>query len=73
MKIILNISGSLFSDNHKDIEMWVWNGEERRSFRECMSTSSDILSKEQIKDALVTRLTQLLHMEIENYVNSQIS
>ena len=73
MRVILDISDSLFSDNHKDLEMLVSYGEVRRSLRECVNTSSDVLSKEQIKEALVTRLTQLLHVEIENYVNSKIS
>ena len=73
MRIILDISDSLFFDKYKDLEMLVSYGEVRRSLRECVDTSSDMLSKEQIKEALVTRLTQLLHMEVENYINSQIS
>ena len=73
MKIIINIGDSLFSENYKDIEMNVYYDDVRRGLRECITTSSDILPKEQIKDALATRLKQLVSIEIENYVNSKIS
>ncbi len=71
MRIILDISDDTHIPNSKLIEMDVLDGEVHRSLREIISTSSELLSKEQIKAALATRLTQLLHIEIENYVNSK--
>ena len=70
MRIILEINDTHIP-NSKQIEMHTFDGEVRKSLREIISTSSELLSKEQIKAALATRLTQLLHIEIENYVNSK--
>lgn len=70
MRIILEINDTHIP-NSKQIEMYTLDGEVRKSLREIISTSSELLSKEQIKATLVARLTQLLHIEIENYVNSK--
>lgn len=70
MRIILEINDTHIP-NSKQIEMYTLDGEVRKSLREIISTSSELLSKEQIKATLVARLTQFLHIEIENYVNSK--
>lgn len=71
MKIILNIEDSVWFLDHKEIEMSISYGEQRKVLREIVSLEH--LSKDIIKDALTTRLKQLVSQEIENYVNSQIS
>lgn len=70
MRIILEINDTHIP-NSKLIEMDVLDGEVHRSLREIIPKPTKFLSKEQIKAALATRLTQLLHIEIENYVNSK--
>ena len=67
MKIIL----SVYFFDQKEIEMSILYGEQRKVLHEIVSLEH--LSKDIIKDALTTRLKQLVSQEIENYVNSQIS
>lgn len=71
MKIILNIEDSVYLFDHKEIKMSISYGEQRKVLHEIVSLEH--LSKDTIKDALTTRLKQLVSQEIENYVNSQIS
>lgn len=71
MKIILNIEDDATIPNSKLVEMEAIYDGSRRLLREIMSSSCALLSKEQIKDALATRLKQLVSTEIENYVNSK--
>lgn len=71
MKIILNIEDDATIPNGKLVEMEAIYGGSRRLLREIIPSSCALLSKEQTKDALATRLKQLVSTEIENYVNSK--
>lgn len=71
MKILLNIEDSVYLFDQKEIEMSISYGGQRKVLHEIVPLEH--LSKDTIKDALTTRLKQLVSQEIENYVNSQIS
>lgn len=71
MRIILEIEDDAVLPNSKLVEMHMLDGEVHKSLRERISSFCALLSKEQTKDALATRLKQLVSTEIENYVNSK--
>lgn len=71
MKIILNIEDDATIPNGKLVEMEAIYGGLRGVVREIIPSSDALLSKQQTKDALATRLKRLVATEIENYVNSK--